>query len=579
MNDLRRTLLWSVFAFSLLMLWDGWLRHTGQPSLFAPTPAATVAAEPDSGASSPDASVPQASAQLGGGAASGGHAGAGAIAGANANANANGPSAAATAGELVVVSTDVVKATIDTQGGSLVKLELLKHQDQDDRSRNVVVLDQSRAHTYVAQSGLIGTTAADAVLPTHKTPFTVVTPERALADGGQALVVRLESEAVNGVKLAKTYTFQRGDYAIDVKQEVINTGATPIKPQLYVQLLRDGTPPKAPEGPAFLGGPMAYTGMAIYSAKGKYQKADFEHIEKGTAEFEKHDDNGWIAMVQHHFASAWLLDQKVPREFFTQKVATNLYATGMLFPLGEIAPGQSKAIDTKLFVGPQEEFNLEKLAPGLELVKDYGWTTIMAKPLFWLLTKLHGLLSNWGWAIVALVVLLKAAFYWLNASAYRSMAKMKALNPRIQTMRENLKNDPQKMQQEMLKIYREEKVNPIGGCLPIVIQIPVFIALYSVLSSSVEIRNAPWVGWITDLSVKDPYFVLPALMTLSTLLQTWLNPTPPDPVQAKMMWIMPLLFSVMFFFFPAGLVLYWLTNNLLSIAQQWMINKQLGVQN
>jgi YidC/Oxa1 family membrane protein insertase len=573
MNDLRRTLLWSVLAVSLLMLWDGWLRHTGQPSLFTPAPAAVSASASASGVSAADASVPQASAQLGGTAAHAANA-PGAMA-----SGASAPAASVPRNELVVLTTDVVKATIDTLGGSIVRLELLKHQDQDDRSRNMVVLDQSAVHTYQAQSGLIGTTAADPALPTHKTPFTVVTTERALADGAKDLTVRLESEPVNGVKLVKTYVLKRGDYAIDVKQEVVNAAATPIKPQLYVQLLRDGTPPKAPEGPAFLGGPMAYTGMAIYSLKGKYQKADFEHIEKGTATFEKHDDNGWIAMVQHHFTSAWLQNDKIPREFFTQKVGTNLYATGMLFPLGEIAPGQSKTFESKLFVGPQEEFNLEKLAPGLELVKDYGWTTIMAKPLFWLLNELHGLLRNWGWAIVALVVLLKAAFYWLNASAYRSMAKMKALNPRIQTMRENLKNDPQKMQQEMLKIYREEKVNPIGGCLPILIQIPVFIALYSVLSSSVEIRNAPWIGWITDLSVKDPYFVLPAFMTLSTLLQTWLNPTPPDPVQAKMMWIMPLLFSVMFFFFPAGLVLYWLTNNLLSIAQQWMINKRLGAQN
>jgi YidC/Oxa1 family membrane protein insertase len=287
----------------------------------------------------------------------------------------------------------------------------------------------------------------------------------------------------------------------------------------------------------------------------------------------------WVAMVQHHFVSAWLDNSTQTREFFARKVDTNLYTTGMLIPVGDVAAGQRKAVASVLYVGPQEEDKLSVLAPGLELVKDYGWTTILAKPLYWLLNKLHGLLSNWGWAIIALVVLLKAAFYWLNASAYRSMGKMKALNPRIQALRETMKDEPQKLQAEMLKIYREEKVNPIGGCLPILIQIPVFIALYSVLSSSVEIRNAPWIGWITDLSVKDPYFVLPALMTLSSLLQTWLNPTPPDPIQAKMMWIMPLLFSVMFFFFPAGLVLYWLTNNVLSIAQQWMINKQLGVTN
>lgn len=566
MNDLRRTLLWSVFAVSLLMLWDGWLRHTGQPSLFAPAAVETaVAAAP--GASGAETVLPKASGQLAGGAP---------VSAAGAASDAQVP--VAPVSELVTVSTDVVKATIDTLGGSLVKVELLKHQDQDNREHNMVVLDHSATHTYVAQSGLVGSTAGDSGLPTHKTPFALVSSERTLADGASELAVKLESASVNGVKLIKTYTFKRGDYAIDVKQDVVNTSAMAIKPQLYVQLERDGTPPKAAAGPAFMGGPQAYTGMAIYSAKGKYQKIEFKHIEDGKAEFEKVDDNGWVAMVQHHFASAWLQNDKVPREFFTQKVSTNLYATGMLFPLGEVGAGQTKSLSAKLFVGPQEEIKLSELAPGLELVKDYGWTTIMAKPLFWLLNHLHGLIGNWGWAIVALVVLLKAAFYWLNASAYRSMAKMKALNPRIQTMREQLKDEPQKMQQEMLKIYREEKVNPIGGCLPIVIQIPVFIALYSVLSSSVEIRNAPWIGWITDLSVKDPFFVLPALMTASTLLQTWLNPTPPDPVQAKMMWIMPMLFSVMFFFFPAGLVLYWFTNNVLSIAQQWMINKQLGVK-
>jgi YidC/Oxa1 family membrane protein insertase len=259
----------------------------------------------------------------------------------------------------------------------------------------------------------------------------------------------------------------------------------------------------------------------------------------------------------------------------------------MVVPLGELAPGASKAFESRLFAGPQEERKLAALAPGLELVKDYGWFTILSKPLFWLLEQLHALLGNWGWAIVALVVLLKAAFYWLNASAYRSMAKMKAINPRVMEMRERLKDKPQQMQQEMMRIYREEKVNPLGGCLPIVAQMPFFIALYWVLLSSVEMRNSSWL-YISDLAQPDtllgivpwinlPIGLLPILMTASTLLQTWLNPTPPDPLQARLMWIMPIAFSFMFFFFPAGLVLYWLTNNILSIAQQWYINKRLGV--
>ena len=559
MNDLRRTLLWSVFAVSLLMMWDGWLRHTGQPSLFAPpAPQATAAAEPQ-GAGSGAASLPTA-------AATGGTV-----------ATAPGaPAAAASAPathELVTFTTDVTKITIDTQGGDVVKAELLKHLDQDDASKNMVVLNQTANHTYVAQTGLIGAGSAER-LPNHLTPMTIVTPERALANGADTLVVKLESAPVDGVKLIKTYTFKRGDYAIGVKQEVVNGSAATVHPQLYLQLTRDGTQP-VQAGPSFLMGPMAYTGPAIYSNKAKYQKVDFSHLNENTAEFEKNDTHGWVAMVQHYFASAWLHNEAAPRTFFVDKTGPNLYRTGMLFPLGDLAAGQSKSFDAILFVGPQEENKLSALAPGLELVKDYGWQRVLAEPLFWLLDQLHKLIGNWGWAIVALVVLLKAAFYWLNAKAYQSMAKMKALNPRIQAMRENLKDNPQQMQQEMLKIYREEKVNPIGGCLPILVQIPVFISLYSVLLSSVEMRNAPWIGWIHDLSVKDPYFVLPALMTASTLLQTWLNPTPPDPIQAKMMWIMPMLFSVMFFFFPSGLVLYWLTNNILSIAQQWMINRKI----
>jgi YidC/Oxa1 family membrane protein insertase len=272
-----------------------------------------------------------------------------------------------------------------------------------------------------------------------------------------------------------------------------------------------------------------------------------------------------------------LVPQAGPREFRSTKVADNHYTMALVMPMGEVAPGTSKSLESTLFVGPQEENKLAALAPGLELVKDYGWLTVLSKPLFWLLTQLHSLLGNWGWAIVALVVVLKAAFYWLNASAYRSMAKMKAVAPRVNEMRERYKDKPQQMQQEMMRIYKEEKVNPVGGCLPILVQMPFFIALYWVLLSSVEMRNAPWIGWITDLAAKDPWFILPVLMTASSLMQVWLNPKPTDPMQAKLMWIMPLAFGFMFFFFPAGLVLYWLTNNILSIAQQWFINKQLGV--
>jgi len=284
-------------------------------------------------------------------------------------------------------------------------------------------------------------------------------------------------------------------------------------------------------------------------------------------------------MVQHYYASAWLFNDERQREIYSKKIDTNLYSIGMISDLKTLEPGEKYQTESRFYSGPQEEKNLENLYPGLELVKDYGWLTILAKPLYWLLYQINTNLNNWGWSIVALVVLLKIAFFWLNAQAYKSMAKMKAINPKIMEMRERLKDKPQQIQMEMMKIYKEEKVNPMGGCLPIMVQIPVFIALYWVLLSTVEMRNTPWIGWINDLSAPDPYFILPFLMTLTSLLQTWLNPTPPDPIQAKMMWIMPLAFSVMFFFFPSGLVLYWLTNNILSISQQWLINKKLGVNN
>jgi YidC/Oxa1 family membrane protein insertase len=430
----------------------------------------------------------------------------------------------------------------------------------------LVLLDDSTERRYMAQTGLIG-----GDFPNHKSAMRF-SGERQMADGQNSLSVRFESDVVGGVKLVKTYTFKRGSYAIDVKNEVVNTGTAAVQPKLYMQLVRDGNKPEG-ESQFY----STFTGPAIYTEAAKYQKVDFEDIAKGKAEVAKESDNGYVAMVQHYFASAWLLGQGVQRENFVRKVGDNLFAVGMITPLGEVAVGQSKSIENRLFIGPQQEKMLEAMAPGLELLKDYGWLAMLAKPLYWLLDKLHSFIQNWGWSIMALVLTIKLAFYWLNAKAYASMAKMKAINPKVMEMRERLKGDPQKMQQEMLRIYREEKVNPMGGCFPMLIQIPVFIALYWVLLSSVEMRHAPWVGWITDLSAPDPFYILPIVMTLTTVVQTALNPIPPDPMQAKMMWIMPLAFSVMFFFFPSGLVLYWITNNVLTIAQQWVINTRLGV--
>jgi len=559
MNDIRRTILWVVFGFSLVLLWDQWQIHNGQKATFFPQPSAAKTTAAPTATVLPAASgVPAATTTV-----------TPAVALSQVPSAPGTPTAPAPR-DRIEVTTDVLKLTFDTEGGSLVRSEFSQHADMADHSKPFVLLDESRDRVYVAQTGLIGGTNGVSYA-THKTPMTF-SGERELKEGKDELSVRFESADIGGLKLVKTYTLHRASYAIKVKHEVINTGATAVTPQLYVQLVRDGNKP-AGESSFY----STFTGPAIYTEAKKYHKVEFSDIDKNKADVDKTSDTGYVAMVQHYFASAWLLADGISRENFARKVDTNLYAVGMITPIKDVAPGQSKSVEAVLFSGPQEEKKLEALAPGLDLVKDYGWLAILAKPLYWLLDKLFGILNNWGWSIVALVLLLKIAFYWLNAKAYASMAKMKAINPRIMDMRERLKDKPQEMQQEMMKIYREEKVNPMGGCFPIMVQIPVFIALYWVLLSTVEMRNAPWVGWIHDLSAPDPFFILPVVMTLSTMLQTALNPAPPDPMQAKMMWIMPLVFSVMFFFFPSGLVLYWITNNILSIAQQWVINTRMGV--
>jgi YidC/Oxa1 family membrane protein insertase len=587
MTDMRRTLLWVVFTMSLVLLWDRWTVHTGQPSMFggSPRPAATQPGGPSAtlptAPAVPVAGVPTPSAAV---------VPAGAAPAASAPAAAlPATTTAAPASEKITLTTDVVKASFDAAGGTLVRLELLNYKDAQLRRwyepfvdlfrssgtrpevPNVVLFEQDAKRVYLAQTGLI-TAQPGVTLPNHLTQMTPVVSERTLKEGSNELQIRFESPAVDGLRLVKTYTLKRGEYTIGVKHEFINDSGKPVTPQLYLQLARDGNPPEGESSFYF-----TFTGPALYTDAGKFKKIDFKDIEKGKVDMPPGADNGWVSMVQHYFASAWLLAGNEPREFRVQRVSDNLYAIATVVPLGEVAPGSSKVLQSTLFAGPQEENKLAALAPGLDLVKDYGWFTILAKPLFWLLDQLHKVLGNWGWSIVALMVLLKIAFYWLNASAYRSMAKMKAVAPKVTELRERYKDKPQQMQQEMMRIYREEKVNPLGGCLPIVAQMPFFIALYWVLLSSVEMRGAPWILWIHDLSQPDPYFILPLLMTASTMFQTWLNPRPPDPMQAKLMWYMPLAFSVMFFFFPAGLVLYWLTNNILSIAQQWYINKKLGV--
>ena len=550
MNDIRRTILWVVFGFSLVMLWDQWQLHNGNKPTFFPsaTPPVGATVNPATDAS-PAAVVTQAPAAL----------------------PADGaPGAQQTQSETIEVQTNVLKLSFDSLGASLTRVELLKHRDVHRPGSNVTLMDNSKERVYLAQTGLVGGPAGVS-WPTHKSPMRLTSPST-FKDGEDSLLLRFESDALGGVKLIKTYTVKKNSYVLSVQHEIVNQSGQTITPQIYVQLVRDGNKPEGES--AFYS---TFTGPAVFTNSKKYQKIEFSDIEKNKADFEKKSNLGYVAMVQHYFASAWLMDDAQERDLYARKIDNNLYSVGMVAPLPALANESKQIHQTRLFVGPQEEKLMEGLYPGLELVKDYGWLTILAKPLYWLLDEIYGFIGNWGWSIVALVVVLKIAFYWLNSQAYKSMGKMKAINPKIMEMRERLKDNPQQMQMEMMKIYREEKVNPLGGCLPIAVQIPFFIALYWVLLSSVEMRNAPWVGWVQDLAAPDPWFILPLLMTLTSLLQTWLNPTPPDPIQAKMMWMMPLAFSVMFFFFPSGLVLYWLSNNILSIAQQWMINKQLGV--
>jgi YidC/Oxa1 family membrane protein insertase len=565
MNDIRRTILWVIFGFSMVLLWDQWQVHNGKAATFFPQGTKAVATAPKSTASSVPSAAPAAATP----ASVPGSTPATTAAVPPTGAPATAAAPAATQRERFTVTTDLLRLTFDTEGGSLIGTEFLKvaaDSSADKTTSTFVLLDESASRVYVAQTGLIG-----GDFPTHKTVMTA-SGDRQLKDGANELSVRFESPDKGGVKLVKTYTVKRGAYDVAVKHEIMNTGSAAVSPQLYLQIVRDGN--KLPGESSFYS---TFTGPAVYTEDKKFQKIDFSDIDKNKADFVKESSTGYVAMVQHYFASAWLLPEGVKRQLFARKVDNNLYAVGMIAGVDSVAPGASKTVDARFFAGPQQEKMLEGIAPGLDLVKDYGWLTILAKPLYWLLDRIHSVIGNWGWSIMALVLLIKIAFYWLQAKGYESMAKMKAINPKVMAMRERYKDSPQQMQQEMMRIYKEEKVNPLGGCFPIMVQIPVFIALYWVLLSTVEMRNAPWVGWIHDLAAPDPYFILPVVMTLTTMLQTALNPAPPDPMQAKMMWIMPLAFSVMFFFFPSGLVLYWITNNLLSIAQQWLINTRMGV--
>jgi YidC/Oxa1 family membrane protein insertase len=544
--DTQRLILFAIFSVSALFLWERWQAEQ-HPVQTPPAKAAQGASSSASAPATPGAAPPSSTPPAGG--------------------------AAVPAGEKIDISTDRYVAQVDTRGGVITLLALTEHRDAEDAGKPYRLLQQNENRNFVAQAGLF-VKGTPNLLPNHTTLWQSLPGPRELAPGADKLELKLAATAANGDKVVQTLTFHRGSYLIDVGFELTNNDTVPISPDAYFQLQRDIKAPVAQSSWA----PSSYTGPVLYNEADKFQKIQFADIDKGKAKFTEKTDNGWIGMVEHYFVAAWLPAEsnKSMREFYVKKADNGLYDDGVILPLGTVAPGASASLTVPLYAGPQEQDILKALAPGLEKVVDYGYFAIIAEPLFWLLKWLHSLLGNWGWAIIAMTVIIKSAFYPLNHASARSMAKMKIVAPKMKSLQEQYANDKQQLQMKMMELYKTEKINPLGGCLPILVQIPVFIALYWVLLSAVELRHAPWIGWIHDLSAPDPFFVLPVVYAITAYLQVKLSPTPiQDPVQAKVMQIMPIAFSVMFVVFPAGLVLYWLVNNSLQIFQQWHMNRVL----
>jgi len=560
--DNKKIVLLIIFSTSLLFLWDAWIKEEEKfknPPAITQTGNSTRLAQSHNDSSLPVPGNELISSQT--------------------TTDANGIPASSEnkdsvtprilpAGEQIRVVTDRVIAEIDTMGGDLRRLELLQQPSSEDKNTPYALLHSEAARTYVAQSGLVGEG-----LPNHKTTYRPESDTRnyELLTGEDKVVIRLLAPENQGVQVIKTYTFHRNSYVIDVGFEIENRGDATVRPFAYFQMLRDGNTP-----PAKTMMIPSYLGAAVYTEENKYQKIPFSDLDKGNADYPTNANDGWIAMLEHYFLTAWLPQQQTPREYFAKRQSDNLYTAGVIVPAGAAAPGETITTTMPFYAGPEEQDDLAELAPGLELTVDYGWLTMVAKPLFRLLSFYHSWIGNWGIAIILLTMTVKLLFFPLSAAGYRSMAKLRLVTPKLQRIQEQYKGDRQRMHQAMMEFYQEEKINPMGGCLPILVQIPVFIALYWTILAAVELRYAPFALWINDLSSPDPYYLLPTLLGISMFVQTKLNPTPTDPIQAKVMQIMPIAFSAIFFFFPAGLVLYSLVNNILSIAQQWQITKMYG---
>ena len=468
--------------------------------------------------------------------------------------------------QTIIVETDVIKAEIDTLGGVLRSLKLKKFPVSLEQPDELLEIVHSRANSvYLIQSGLRN---KENTAPTHYSVYRAAQSEYRLNPGNDELIVPLVWQE-NGIEVVKTYHFKRGAYLVDVKHRVSNQSETPWQGAQYRQIQRS----RPLEESKIL---YTYTGSVYYNEEVKYEKVDFDDMED--AQLKVQSDGGWIAMLQHYFLSAWIPDQSETNLVYSianQRRQPATYTIGLRSQNQQAAPGERTEFSSQMFVGPKIVNRLEEISPGLELTVDYGVLTFISKPLYWLLSFYQSYVGNWGVAIILLTLTIKAAFYKLSETSYRSMARMRKVAPRMKTLKERYGDDRQKLNQAMMELYKTEKINPMGGCLPILVQIPVFIALYWALLESVDLRQAPFIFWIEDLSVMDPYFVLPVIMGISMLAQQKLNPAPPDPIQAKVMMALPFVFTVFFAFFPSGLVLYWVVNNLLSIAQQYVITKRI----
>ncbi len=557
--DFQRVVLFVIFCMSGLFLFQAWQKENNpQP------PAAQVAAKDSKAAPASATPAP----------ANGKANDVPSAAAATANATATPAAGSAPAntavatGETFTVETDLATYRINTLGGVIEEVALAKHRDTENKAKPYTTMLKTGDRLHIAQTGLIGEG-----LPNHNTPYAKVSANTKMGDA-QTLEVRLSAPLAGGGKNDLVYTFKRGSYIVDIAHEVTNGGAAPIAPSAYFHLHRDSKITGG-ENYAMVG---LFHGPSVYTEKDKYKMVKFADIEKAKTNLHaKEATDGWVAMVEHYFVNAWLPKAGEKREYYTSKQDGDAYRAGVKVALAPIAPGATAKATMPLFAGPQEQGILKEAAPGLDIVVDYGIFAFIAKPMFWLLNFFHNLVGNWGWAIVLLTILIKAAFYPLNAKAGRSMGKMKLFAPKMKELQERYAGDRMKLNQAMMELYKKEKINPMGGCLPILIQIPVFMALYWVLIAAVELRHAPWVGWIRDLSAPDPWFILPVVYALTAFAQAKLQPPAPgmDPMQQKVLMYMPVAFAVMFVFFPAGLVLYWTVSNILQIAQQWQINKML----